>query len=255
MSFADLLSRIETLCPPAPGEVRPPPPEIVGFFVYVTRRFRKWKQSALADMAGVSLSTVERIERGEPVETASLEKIERALALEPGYITRPRAPLTQDELTAYAERQAKIAYIEVAPLKTQAQVRELAECCGFLPLSNVPYPDCRDEIWNLLEWLDLASFIRSEHLERPAPGISRLRELYSSILSNVNELERRGYNVLAGTLNAPVEGIPDWRYAVIYTVSKKSDPGSLKRQFIPFDTSLLPKKVTLADCVRWFDDD
>jgi len=255
MSFDELLSRIEALPPSVPGEVRPPPPEIIGFFVYVTRKLRKWKRYALADMAGISVSTVERVERGEAVEAASLEKLEKAFGLELGYISSSRAALTEEEMILSAESQAKLTYIDVRPLKTQPQVRELAECCGFLPLSNVPDIECKEEIQALNEWFDLASFIRSEVIARPSSEGRRLRELYKAILDCVKGLERQGYNVLAGTLKAPVEGMPDWSYAVLWVTSKRSDPGGSKRQFIPFDTSVLPKKLTMADCTRWFDDD
>lgn len=255
MRATDLFSRINALPPPVQGEVRRPPPEIVAFFVTFARRFRRWKRSALADIAGVSLSTIERVERGESVQTTSLEKIEKAFGLEPGYITKPRAPRSLEEIAAQFEQSARMEYVEVRPLKSQSLVRELAECHSFIPLSNVPQPDCRDEIFGLIEWLDLASFIRGDTAPR-APGENvSFRDLYTSILNHTKGMERLGYNVLAGVLNFPIEGIPDWKVAVLYVSNKKSDPGGQKRQFIPIDTTDFPKKVSLADCARWIDDD
>ena len=65
MSFNDILEKVAKLPPPVSGECQTPPPELVAFFVRWVRDLKQLKKEALASMAGVSLSTVERIERGE----------------------------------------------------------------------------------------------------------------------------------------------------------------------------------------------
>lgn len=54
-------------------------PEIAGK-IHETRASRGWTQNELAGRAGISRPTVARIERGDDVSTATLEKV--ALALE-----------------------------------------------------------------------------------------------------------------------------------------------------------------------------
>jgi transcriptional regulator with XRE-family HTH domain len=58
------------------------------------------KQSTLADFARVSVSTIERAERGEKISEECLNRIGQALGYGPGYLTAPRRIRTQDE--AYA---------------------------------------------------------------------------------------------------------------------------------------------------------
>ncbi len=55
----------------------------------------------LASMAGVSLSTIERVERGEQVRAGSLEKIALALGQEQHAFTRHRRQLSDDEMVAH----------------------------------------------------------------------------------------------------------------------------------------------------------
>ena len=49
----------------------------VAFFVRLQRGMMGWKQETLADFARVSLSTIERIERGEGVSAESLDALRR----------------------------------------------------------------------------------------------------------------------------------------------------------------------------------
>jgi len=72
--------------------------ESIAFYVLVQRGFWGWKQEALAAMTGVSLSTVERVERGEVVASESLNRIAVALRQPPGAFTTPRIPFGVKEV-------------------------------------------------------------------------------------------------------------------------------------------------------------
>ena len=53
--------------------------------------------------------------------------------------------------------------------------------------------------------------------------------------------------VLSGVMNAPQEGIPDWKVAVISVTPKLSDPGALKRRHVFVDrriVALRPRRAT-----------
>ena len=67
MKSNELLEKIANL-DSSPSDVpEVPPPELIAWFVRLVRGLRNWKQTALADFACISLSTVERVERGERV--------------------------------------------------------------------------------------------------------------------------------------------------------------------------------------------
>lgn len=61
--------------------------------VRMARGLRQWKQDTLADFARVSMSTVEDVDRAEPVSTESLDRIAQALGYEAGVCSAPRLPI------------------------------------------------------------------------------------------------------------------------------------------------------------------
>ena len=71
-----------------------PPPKFLAAFVRLQRGILDWKQDTLASFAGVSLSTVQRIEGGERVRLQNLDKVAVALGYKPGDFTEPRVPLS-----------------------------------------------------------------------------------------------------------------------------------------------------------------
>jgi transcriptional regulator with XRE-family HTH domain len=75
-----------------------PPREFIANFVRFQRAMVGWKQDALAALAGVSLSTIQRIERAEEVSNQSLDRVAAALHQKPGAFTAPRVPLSAEAL-------------------------------------------------------------------------------------------------------------------------------------------------------------
>lgn len=250
MSFSDLIAEIEKLPPPISGVAATPPPSLVGFTVRMQRGMRQLKREALASLAGVSLSTMERVERGETVDPASLDKIAVALGWEPGYFSRPLMPATQQDMEAWATNLSNQAVVQVRPIKTQTQVRELMSCHSYLPMAPNPQEDYQDNIAGLVEWLDLGAFLRSDMTVMPSDEKVRYRKLYGDVLGYIQGLERKGYTVLGGVLHHPIREIPDWKIAIISISSKTTDPGASKRRAMLVDTSILPKSVSLADCAE-----
>ncbi|WP_218650410.1 helix-turn-helix domain-containing protein [Brevundimonas sp. P7753] len=103
MTHPSLYDRIAALPRPEPGELITPPAPLIGFFVIMGRKARALKQSALADLAGVSLSTLERIERGKTVSAEALEKVTAALGMPADYFTAPRLPRPQKEMAEWID--------------------------------------------------------------------------------------------------------------------------------------------------------
>lgn len=238
MDMQDLLDQITRLDCGEPGQTVVPPPPIIAFYVRMARSMRQWKQSTLASFAGVSLSSVERLERGEKVSDEVLDRVAEALGEQPGVFTRPRARLNEKQAArVLEERLGPLQPVSVQPLGTQALVREMIKCHAYL----IHRPELGEEfdgqIGTLTEWLDLAAFILSETDGEKSKG--GRRALYRDILSCVRELEKSGVTVLAGTITAPQEKITDWRVAVISLTTRENDPGAAKRRIVYVDRRML----------------
>ena len=140
MSLEELLNKIENL-PPRPADVPTPPPvEIVAFVVRQYRALRQWKVGTLADFAGVSISTVERVERGDSVSEDALDRIAQAFGREAGFFTKPRFPLGPDgAFESVIETYGHLEAVAVSPMTTHRAVRKAAQCDGLLiHRPNVP---------------------------------------------------------------------------------------------------------------------
>jgi transcriptional regulator with XRE-family HTH domain len=235
MSMKRLLDKLSTESLPADEPVVPAP-EVIGFFVRWVCGLKNWKQSTLAGFADVSLSTIERIERGEKVSDEFLERVGIALGYGPGYFTAPRLRKTPEEAASDLEEiWGNLEPVAVKPLRNELLIRRLIGCHAYL----VHRPDVGAEfdgdIANLTEWLDLASFIINGHFESSHSEEVRRRELYADVRRCVHALERRGLWVLAGVMDAPQEGLPDWKVAIISITTKAADPGALKRRHVFVD--------------------
>jgi DNA-binding XRE family transcriptional regulator len=68
-----------------------PSRKFVAEFVRMQRDILGWTKQMLGAFLGVSLSTVERIERGEDVSSESLERIATVLSQKPGAFTMNRS--------------------------------------------------------------------------------------------------------------------------------------------------------------------
>lgn len=202
---------------------------------------RQWKQATLASFAGVSLSTIERIERGEPVSKESLDRVAVALGYSAGDFTTPRVPLgAEQSFTKLEESLARFAdrvSVPVRPLRTQPQILALARCNYFLVDGSHLDEKYQDDIRNIREWLDLTGFILGEEKEGLSDGGRpvRLRQLYADVLRAVLEVERRAYAVaLCGTYTAKTNDkrVQTTDVALVAFFPKLTDPGAIKREVL-----------------------
>jgi transcriptional regulator with XRE-family HTH domain len=228
--------------------------ESIAFFVKTQRGFRYWKQQTLAAMAGVSLSTIERVERGEPVTPKSLRKIATALGFPADYMTEPRRKLTETEaLAAMLESLTWMdgrVEVSVAPLTTERQLRELASSDMIVTDSDLG-DAVADDLAELQEWLDLVGFLRSTNAEligpKPERGF-RMRELYRDLFAHLDQLQVRHRAVcLVGTYSAETDDlvIPTATVAVIAIRSKVQNPAVAK-----FKTLWCEQKVSWKNAME-----
>ena len=247
MTIQELLAEIAQL-PERPADIPTAPPiALVAVIVRWNRSLRQWKTNTLADFARVSVSSVERVERGEKVTDEILDKIAQAFGYDAGYFTKPRVPLRENEAAAsLVDTYGNLEAVGVFPMKTHQAVREAARCDAFL-IHRPEVPEAYDaDIESLKEWLDLASFVLSDFARGSSADGGR-RDLYNDVLGRIRDMERRGLTVLSGVMPAPQEGLPDWKVAIIAVSPKLTDPGAVKRRHIMVDRRIVTFRRNWAE--------
>jgi DNA-binding Xre family transcriptional regulator len=217
--------------PPGSGPVAAPTPEEIAGVVRVHRRLRGWKVSVLAEMAGVSVSTIERVERGEAVTTDTLDSIAQALGFQAGDFWRPRQMRTPEEALTWTLRFFDRQMI--VPCRVFASVSDakaaIAAVATYVVVQGPGQPDARTEelVAVLRETLGLMSFATSDILE-PKLRI-RPRQAQRDVLAAVEAVARRGYTPLLATYEAATP----WGRGPIAAISfhpRLTDPGAPKRR-------------------------
>jgi transcriptional regulator with XRE-family HTH domain len=223
-------------------------------FVKLQRLLFGWKQDMLASMAGVSLATVQRVERGIKVRPAQLRKIAKALRQPEDEFLRERIRPTPEQAAAnfvgmfdWAEGRMPV---EVAPLRTEQQLRAIVMTEALLLVDDLE-SDAAGAVDELREWLGLASFIQAERHGLIAPGPDRnyrVRQLWRNILQCVERIEQLHCAVvLAGTYEAGVidgEGVVP--IAIIAVRSRRSNPAAGKIRQLWADAKVDQRQM-LAD--------
>jgi transcriptional regulator with XRE-family HTH domain len=230
-----------------------PAPETIAFFVRLQRSVMGWKKETLAGFARVSLSTIERIERGEAVSAESLDRVAEALRQPPGAFTALRIPSTSEEALKRLEessgRFAETVAVPVKPLRGHRQIAELARS-DLIIVDGSRLGDAYDpDIDTLREWLDLTSFILATEVKdfiiRTDADPVKRRKLYDDVLTCVRNIERRGYAIaLAGTYQVETgnTAMPEATTALVGFFPKLTDPAAINRQ-----TLFAPARVDWAD--------
>jgi transcriptional regulator with XRE-family HTH domain len=237
---------------------QPPPPETIASFVKLARGFAQWKQDILAFKAGVSLSTVQRVERGEGVSPEALEKIGAALKQRPGALTEPRLPLSDAQAGEFIVESwgwmLDCERVTVAPLRKHRQLRALGEATTAIFDDDLPEA-AADDLAGVREWFELLGFVRAEHSGTiKVVGSSQrdleVRRLQNEVLAVVGKVERQYRAVcLTGAYEAATNwpSLPVIKVGVAVFRSLDNDPAAITRKSL-----LAPKTVDVRDVVRRF---
>ncbi|TAM06370.1 MAG: helix-turn-helix domain-containing protein [Paraburkholderia sp.] len=97
--------------------------------VKLYREFRQWSQEQLADLSGLSVRTIQRVERGEPSGLDTRRAIARAFEFEDiDALNKPFLIPTDEELKAEKEKfEREHITLKASPLATGKQLAQLAE--------------------------------------------------------------------------------------------------------------------------------
>lgn len=240
----------------AHGIASRPGRSFVADFVAIQRCFRQWKKETLASFAGVSLSTVERVERGESVSKECLDKISVALGFGNGAFTELRVPLRPDETTALWEQCLRPfegkSWVDVELIRKQRQIASFADCPVSLICSERLDVDVSRMIDELREWLAFASFECSDvsrRSERDRRKVKR-RELYRSVLEKIHSIEFAADALALGCgyeAETDVPSLPRVKVAMVAFMPKKNDPALMKRRRL-----LAPRRIELIpEIMNW----
>jgi transcriptional regulator with XRE-family HTH domain len=238
------------------GVAAVPPPSFIAEFVKLQRAMLGWKQEALASFAGVSLSTIERIERDEAVSVVSLDRVAIAIGQTSGAFTEPRIPLRVEEAVRKAQESLAVfedrVWVTVRPLRTQPQVSSLARTHLKFVDGDRLGSGYTDDLAALGETIDVLGFALTTERTGWSPQKERLkrRELYMLVLDQVKAIERRAHAVaLAGTYKAGTNSaiLPVVDVGLIAFFPLLSDPGAIKRRDL-----LAPTKIDLIEIRQRF---
>jgi transcriptional regulator with XRE-family HTH domain len=220
---------------------------------------RNLKQRALASLAGVSLSSIERIERAEEVTDAILDKVAVALGRSEGEFTTPRIPIPREEAVklmcdSFKPFLDKVT-VPVAPLRLERQVRALANTEFGYVFAPELEPECSGELADLREWVEFISFIIGYDRDPLTPRKCRAdcpkpRKLYRDFLAAVRRFEIETDSVvLCGTYEAKTNhsAMPTAKVGVVRAFPRSTDPGAIKRNRL-----LLPPDIDVQEIWRRF---
>lgn len=199
------------MTPTAPGTPLTLDAAAIANFVKVQRLFYGWKQDMLASMAEVSLSTVQRVERGKRVRPAQLRKLAAALGQPEDELLRERVRPTPESaaanLVAMFDWTDDRVPVVVAPFRSEPQLRAILTTHSLLFTSDLE-PDAAADLAELREWLDLAAFVEAERhgVIGPKPGRGfRVRTLWRDLLACAARLEQTHRAVV---LTGSYEAVP-----------------------------------------------
>jgi transcriptional regulator with XRE-family HTH domain len=235
---------------------RPPAPDTIAEFVKLARGFARWKQDILAFKAGVSLSTIQRVERGRSVSAEALEKIGAALKQPAGALTKPRLPLDDAQAGEFITNawgwMLDCAPVNVAPLRKHRQLRALGEATTAIFDDDLPEA-AKDDLAGVHEWFELLGFVRAEHSgEFRIVGQTQrdldVRRLQNDVLAAVSKVERR-YRAVC--LTRVYEAATNWptlpaiQVGVATFRSLDNDPAAITRKGL-----MVPKSIDVRGAVR-----
>lgn len=233
-------------------------PAAIASFVKLQRGFFGWKQEMLASEAGVSLATVQRVERGVRVRPLQLRKLALGLRRPEDEFLRDRMRPTAEEFEAnlvnmFAWTKGRVP-VSVAPFRTEVQLRAMLAAHSLLFDSDLD-ASADEDIAELREWLDLASFVQAERSgiigQRPGPDL-KVRKLWRDVLDCVERIGRERHAAcLTGSYSAKAsDGTEPVTIAILALRSRRLDPAAANLSTVWADETVDVRQILADDFSR-----
>jgi len=224
-------------------------PRLIAESVRHEREKKGWKQDALASLAKVSLSTLQRIERAESVTVGSLRRVETALRLSEGTYSEPRIPKTKERLTEILDKADKIERdsekVKVSRAKNQRQILSLVRCRIISLDIELPDEGAKKDLSKLRDEIELASLVYNAAeagiLRAIGHADPKRKPMYRDILDSIRAVETKHKLIVrCGVYKARIciQGSNSLEVAVLNVRSRTHDPASMRAGYV-----FLPKAL------------
>lgn len=239
---------MDTVSEASSTDFRAPTPGEIGGLVRQFRKIMGGKKETLADFARVSLSSVERVERGIKAGEEIYRRLALALHFQPDDLIRPRSVASVDEALDKALKFFEGRIITSAErLCRRPQLARLLDAHVMLVDDGRCDEATRATIPALREWLGLGSFAlgMSQDPNLPNEKLTRgeRKKLLDDILAEVAKIERRGYTALMTVYEADMPLMGKQPLGVIAFFPKLTDPAAAKRSFLVAQAAFRPDEM------------
>ncbi len=236
--LADLQAKAEA------GIAMVPSPKFVGEFVLFQRCLMGWKQETLAQFAGVSLPTIQRVERGEKVSGEVLDRLAAVLGQKEGAFTKPRIPLTGAQLNDAIEKASRPwdgkVTVRVRPVENVTQVASLVHsefCIIDGREAELTHPMCFSDLRETMDCVAVSLLADQPNsmVERSERPRLKRRELYYAVLQLIKSIRIKTDTIaLCGVYDAKTNtpSLETVRAGTLAFFSRRSDPGAIKRRVL-----------------------
>jgi transcriptional regulator with XRE-family HTH domain len=240
--------RMGTVSEASSTDFRAPTPEEIGDLVRRVRKMMGWKMETLADFAQVSLSSVERVERGVKASEEVYRRLALALHFQPDDFIRPRRVASVEEAVEKALKFFEGRVIVPAErLCRRPQLARLLDAHVMLVDDGRCDDATRATIPALREWLGFGSFALGMSQDPNLPNENLTRDernkILDDILAEVAKIEYRGFTALMTVYDADMPLMGKQPLGVIAFFPKLTDPAASKRSFLVAQAGFRPEEM------------
>lgn len=186
------------------------------------RHVRQWSQEQLSEISGLSVRTLQRVERGDPSDLDTRRAIARAFEFEDiDTLNKPFSIPTDEELQAEKEKfEREHITLDALPLTTGKQLAELAEAHS-MDLSTPGFEMSREAEEQFAVVID---FLRDYRDCAELYSETAKFEVYDEMQANIEALKALGVSLCYATrkLQLKSNGGPDaepWETTALYMVT------------------------------------
>lgn len=196
-------------------------PEELAMLVKLFREMRKWSQELLGEISGLSVRTIQRVEKGLPSDLDTRRAVARAFEFEDiDALNKPYPFPTEEELKAEKERfDRENVMLKALPLTTGKQLAGLVEMHSMdLTTSAFDLPRAADE-----QFAEMTDYFR-EYRDCAELYAERDKfEIYDGLQKHIDALRTLDVSLCYATRRVAIKSaVPDakpWPTSLLYIVA------------------------------------